>query len=373
MGMGDFGKYAAPADADEFFRQDGAYVQGLARKLLGAGGNTQDAEDAAADIMERLLVAVNAEGRNALRQYDSSFVSAKTGQRVSWRAFLSGKVALYMRGKREQVSRRSGRELLLCDTVAGEGGSRWVELFGGESWDDYPSLADDQFVGRMRDYLATVPDDWDGPVSLFSLFSEIAGHLKEDGAVPPLSRLGLSRNQAGRAMRELGQAVRDGMAAPAQEKFNVEGVELTAAEVREAVELLRDAKGNHVHRPLAAHRLQLEAPKGWYHSFSRAERELYPECGMDQQTHKKPADHVKRAVIHRLERMLAEAAPGWKYEGSVLEGVDRKKGYLPAPAAPEPDLTREELLEAELWHVKGLDAAAVDTVLAAVRRLYTEP
>ncbi len=82
---------------------------------------------------------------------------------------------------------------------------------------------------------------------------------------------------------------------------------------------------------------------------------------MDPQTHKKPADHVKRAVIHRLERLLAEAA------GREVP-VPRQS---PEPAALEADLTREELLEAELWHIKGLDAAAVDTVLAAVRKFYT--
>jgi hypothetical protein len=355
------GKYAAPADAEEFYRQDGAYIQGLARKLLGASGNSQDAEDVAADIMERLLVSVNGEGLNSLRQYDSSFVSDRTHQRVTWRAFLSGKVALYMRGKREQVSRRARRELLLCDTVAGEGGTRWVELFGGAQWDDYPALSDDQFVDRMRDYLAVMPDDWGGPASLFAVFTEIAGYLQEDGAVPPLRRLGLSRGQASEAMSRLGYAAREVAASeltgPPPGKFCVEGVELTAAEVREAADLLRAARGNHVHAPLARHRLQLEGPKGWYHQFSAAERQLYPECGIDPQTHRKPADHVKRAVIHRLERMLAEAG-------------GRAPAVLPAPVVPEPDITREELLEADLWHIQGLSAAGVDAVLIAVRKFY---
>jgi hypothetical protein len=362
--MGESGsKYAAPADPEEFYRRDGTYVQGLARKLLGASGNSQDAEDAAADIMERLLVAVNGEGKNALQQYSSSFVSARTGQRVTWRAFLSGKVALYMRGKREQVSKRNGREMLLCDTVTDGAGSRWVELFGGEQWDDYPSLDDNEFCERMRDYLAMLPDTWGGPVSLFSVFSEIAGPLQRDEDVPPLKELGLTRAQAGQALKELGGIIRDGVLGPKLGgKFEVEGVALTAAELREAVELLKAAKGNHVHRPLARHRLQLEGPKGWYHPFSAEERRLYPDCAIDQQTHKKPADHVKRAVIHRMERMLAEAG-GWAAVPEVTCEV----------VVPEPEVTSDELLEAELWRIKGLDAAGVDAVLAAVHKVYGEP
>jgi hypothetical protein len=352
--MGESGKYAAPAGADEFYRQDGDYVKGLVRKLLGASGNVQDAEDAASDIMERLLVSVNADGQNALGQYDSGFTSERTGQRVTWRAFLSGKIALYMRGKREQVSRRTGRELLLCDTAAGEGGTRWVELFGGQEWDDYPSLDDDEFCSRMRDYLAVQPEEWDGP-GLLALFDALSRHVMAGDDGFPLHRLGLSKAASRNAMNHLREAAAASVAGRRPGKVTVEGVELSAAEAREAVTLLKAGKGNHVHAPLRNHRLQAEAPKGWYHPFSAEERRLFPECATDPQTHSKPADHVKRAVIHRLERLLAEAG------GAAPPEV---------PEEPEPELTREELLEAELWHIKGLDACGVDAVLGAVRKFY---
>ncbi len=347
-------KYVAPADAEELYRKDGAYIQGLARKLLGASGNSQDAEDAAADIMEKLLTAKNAEGLNALQQYNPGFVSEHTSQNVTWRAFLSHKVALYMRGKREQVARRYSREPLLCDMVTGENGTRWVELFAPEHWDDYPWLSDDEFADRMRNYLATVTGDWGGPVSLLAVFTELAAHLASGEAGAPLHRLGLSRGDAKKAIEHIRAAVQEAADAPSPGDFCIAGVSLSAAEVREAVDLLKAGKGNHVHVPLKAHRLQLEAPKGWYHEYSAAERKLYPDCCMDPQTHAKPADHVKRAVIHRMERELASAG----------------RQVLP-PAEPVSPVSREELLEAEVWRVRGMDAAGVDAVLSIVRKLYT--
>lgn len=341
------GKYAAPKDAEEFYRRDAAYILGLVRKHLYQNGNVQDAEDAAADIMEKLLTSRNAEGKNALEQYDPDTLSEHTGHNVAWRAFLSAKVMLYIRGKRERISRINGREPLICDTVAGENGTRWVELFGGQAWDDYAVLKDEEFADRMANYLATVPDP--GPVSLFAVFNQILESVKDGEPGLPLHRLGLGRKDARETLGRLREAVRAAAAAPDPGTFDVMGVELSAAEVRDAIDRLKAGRGNHVHTPLRGHRLQAEAARGWYHPFSQLERQLYPECDTDSRTHRQPADHVKRAVIHRLERMLAEAG-------------------LACSGEPE-DVTPDEVLEAELWHIKGLDAEQIDAVLDAVRKV----
>lgn len=350
--MGSDDRYAAPADADEFYRKDGPYVYALVRKLLGAEYQ-KDAEDAAADIMERLLVSRNASGENALGQYSPAFLSPRTKKPVTWRAFLAGKVALYVRGKREQVSRRNGRELLLCDTSVGDTDVRWVEMFGGQVWDDYPSLGDTEFIDRMRDYLATVPDEWEGP-SLFSTFNELVDLLKSGERLTALqARLGASRASTNAAMDRIRSVLKDAMDAPPLPKFEVCGVLLSASEVREAADLLKAAKGNHVHRALAAHRLQLEGPRKWYLAFAAEERQLFPDVRTDPKTHRQPADHVKRAVIHRLERILTEA------------------GMPPLEEDSGEEITRMDYLEAELWHIPGLEPGQVDAILSAVGKVFT--
>jgi hypothetical protein len=351
--MGREFRYQAPANAEEFWDSDGGFIYNLVRKLLGSGVAVQDAEDVAADIFERLLTARNAEGQDILAQYSAGFTSARTGKPVTWRGFLSGKVALYVRGKREQLARRTGRELLLCDTQAGDSGERWVELFGGQVWDDYPSLTDAQFTERMRDYLAAVPDGWDGEGSLFQVFNEILERIKSGERVTQVA--GLSRKDTMAALARIRQVLAQG--GPPPGPVEVAGVQLSPAEARDALDRLRAARGNHVHRALSGHRLMAECPKGWYHGVAAAELAVFPECGVDPregQVGGAGAGHVKTAVMHALARMLA--------------GVPE-----PEPEAePEPELevSRDELLEAELWHIKGMDAARVDAVVAAVRKVY---
>lgn len=338
--------YTAPQDAEEFYRRDAQYVAALVRRFLGPGGNKQDAEDIMADIMAAIVT------KEQYLQYDPEYVSERTGRRVTWRAFLSHKVALYMRHKREQVSRRASREPLLCDAAAGESGTKWVELFGGEVWDDYPSLGDDEFLRRMRNYLATVSGPWTGRYSLFAAFNELLERIKQGedfGRREMQATFGITRAQAEEAMARLHTAMAEGYAAPPVPVFTVCGVTLTAAEVRDAADKLRAAKGNHVHRALSDHRLMAEGPRKWYLELADAERRLFPDVRTGSGTHRKPADHVKRAVIHHLERLLAEA--------------------LVPP--PEPEETRQDLLESELWRI-GLSSQQVDAVLAAVGKVYAE-
>lgn len=356
--------YVAPADADELYRRDGDYILGFARKYLNESGNYQDAEDVASDIVEHLLMPSRKTGLTALEQYDPDTVSDHTKHNVTWRAFLSHKVELYLRGKREQVVRRTSREPLQCDAPVGEDGERWIELFGTAHEDEYPSLTDDEFVSRIRGHLATLPDTYGGRasagdtetwssqpggVSLLAAFDEIRESVVRTDKARVES---LKRVDSRQALETLRAVVRGAAAAPEPGKFDVQGVILDAAEMRDAIDKLRAGKGNHVHVPLRDHRLQLEGPPKWYHPFSAAERKLYPECTMDPKTHARPADHVKRAVIHRLERMLAEA-------GHLVE----------RPEDPEPEVTRDELLEAELWKIKGMTTEQVDAVLDAVRRV----
>lgn len=359
--MGNDNRYVAPADADEFYRQDAGYILALARKWLGENGNSQDAEDVASDIMYLLISSTNSQGENALKQYKPEYESEHTGHRVSWRTFLSGKVHLYMKGKREQVGRRNDRERLWCDAPVGDGEDRWIDHFGGQHLDDYPSMTDDEVCRHLRDYLATLPDVWDSGLrqpggdgqwsyspQSFSLLDAF-DHVRRQEAEGRKLTLPLPRTARDEAMGRLREAVRQAGTAPDPGKFDVEGVILSAAEVRDAVDKLRAGKGNHVHVPLRNHRLQLDGPKGWYHRFSALERKLFPECAMDPQSHRRPADHVKRAVIHRLERMLAEA------------------GVAPVPSEPEPETTATDLFEGELWKL-GLDAPTVDAVLDAAGR-----
>lgn len=345
--------YQAPASAEEFWDRDGAYLFSFVRKLLGPTVSVQDAEDVAADIFERLLSARNVHDQTILEQYSAGFTSARTGKPVTWRGFLSGKVALYVRGKREQLTRRTGRELLLCDTQAGDGGERWVELFGGQVWDDYPSLTDTEFTERMRDYLATVPDGWDGEGSLFQVFNELLETVKSGEKVTTVA--GLSRKDTLAAVARIRAAVAEAAGKPLPGPLEVAGVTLSPAEARDALDRLRAARGNHVHRALGGHRLMLEGPKGWYHGMAAAELESFPECGVDSragQVGGAGAGHVKNAVIHALARLLA--------------GVPE-----PAPEPePEPEVSREELLESELWHIQGMPAAHVAAVLDAVRKVY---
>lgn len=348
--MGHEFHYQAPANATEFWDRDGEFIYNFVRKNLGPAG-AQDAEDVAADIIERLLTAKNAQGQTIFGQYDPDKLSERTGHNVTWRGFLSGKVMLYIRGKREQLQRRTGRELLLCDTQQGDSGERWVELFGGQVWDDYPSLTDAQFAERMRDYLAAVPDGWDGEGSLFQVFNEILERIKNGERVTQVA--GMSRKNTAAAIARIRQVViQSGGQLP--QPIEVCGVALSPSEARDALDRLRKARGNHVHRALAGHRLMAEGPKGWYHDFSRTELVMFPECGVEAREGKiggAGAGHVKEAVMHGLARMLA--------------GVPE-----PALEEPEDEVSREEQLESELWHIKGLDGEKIDAIIAAAQKVY---
>lgn len=359
--------YVPPVDAEDMYRRDGKYILGLVRKLLG--GSLQDAEDVAADITEKLIAS------DVIGMYNPEHVSEHHGKkvRVTWRAFLSSNIAIRVRGKRETLARRAHREPLLCDTTVGEAGQSWAEHALGGNWDDYPFLDDASFFSRLRDYIATVPATWDGPCSLLALFDEMVDRLRR--GEPAMSRrmvageYGISVSAAAARLNGLRESITAaGTDPPGIPEFDIAhtGQSLSAADVRSAAEALRAARGNRVQPALEAiaHPLA-KAPKNWYLKFAREEIRAYPEIKVPIGTHAAGApgegwgsgghsDQVKRAVIHRLERMLTEA-------------------MLPVTAPepdPEPDPTRRDIFESELWHITGLTPEQVDAVIAAAERVY---
>lgn len=333
-----------PRDADELVRIYRDYVIGLVTKL---GIPAQDAEDVTNDILERELAV------GVIDMYNPDFTVSHQGQQknVTFRAFLSARVSLRVRGKRDQIQRRTGRELLICDSPVDEGGTRWIEVFGGKQWDDYADLDATEFITRMRDYLATVPPrSPEDSCDLVALFDELLRQVREEGEVTAQAiqeHFGVTGTIAaawlGRLREIMTQA---GDVLPKPEPRVIGGVTLSLGDVQTAISILRDARGIMVRQPLerAGHPLAA-AEDGWYHVFSLDERKLFPELEVDPQTHKKPAGHVKAAVIHRLERMLGIGM-------AEAEAVAEPELAAVVPAEPEdtdaPPTARDKL-EARLW------------------------
>lgn len=339
-------EYQAPADAEEFWTRDWTYVCKFVSALLRNG---QESPDVAADIMEKLVT------RKVYELYVPGTVSQHTKRKVSWRAFLSAQVALYVRGKGEQVTRRLYREPLLCDAPAGDGSSRWVEMFGGQVWDDYPSLSDSDFVIRIREQLADLPP-WEG-ISLLALFEEVLSLVK-DGEKVTLSYLRRKFGTAAPgAFTQLREAISGPVTVPVT--YEVGGLQLTAAEVRDAAEALKGWKGNQVRRAFTAtgHRLA-GAGTQWYLDFAEEEIAQFPELNVPKKSHKdghQGFGRVKTALIHRLERMVALVA--------VPEAV-------PAPAPePEEDPDPEEVLEYRLRRL-GAGNQDVEELLDLARQAF---
>jgi hypothetical protein len=340
-----------PSSPEEFIRDYRDYVVSLVKRF---GIPAQEAEDVANDILLRQLQL------DILHMYNPDHAVTHQGvtKKVTFRAFLSARVSLYCRGKRDVLQRRAGRELLICDTAVDESGTSWLDVFGGAEWDDYSHLDAEEFLTRMRSHLARVPrrslaDSCD----LVALFDELVREVRENGGISTdavRTRFGISDTTAtawiGRLRRIMGSAGRE---LPPPESYEVGGLQLTPAEIREAVEALRKAKGIMVRQPLASagHRLASAPDAKWYLPFAKEEIKAFPELEIDPQTHKKPAGHVKLAVLHRLERMLG-----------LVE--------VSAPAAPpeEPVLGPvqiPEIIEARLWQC-GVPPQDIKEILGMV-------
>lgn len=337
--------YEAPSSVEEFCKRDADYVFRLVRKLVD---NTlpasQDAEDIAADILEKLIA------RDVISMYRPDHVSVHNGRNVTWRAFLSAQVSLYVRGKRAQVNRRNEREMLLCDTSVGDGTTRWVEQFGGTSWDDYPSLSRVQVLERLRNYLATVQVSW----PILTVFEEMVDCVEQSRRftrVTVQEKFAIRESEAKTWSYVLRNELKKALQSPPiTERYPVGGLLLSAAEVREAANALKRARGNHVLPALteAEHRLAAVG-KTWYLKYAAEEIKLFPKLDQAPAGGGRHGDKVKKALIHRLERLLVP---------------------VPEVVEVEPEVSSKELLEFELWRIPGLTSDQVDGVLGVIARFY---
>lgn len=354
---------AAPADVDELCSDYLPYVRHLVRKLGGI--SAQDAEDVAHDILARLIE------RDVIGMFDPEHEITHGGKKIppNFKTFLSNQVALYVKGQRDRLGRISRREPLLCDRPE-DGGGTWVEVFSGQQderdqhklWDDYSHLNAEEFVTRMRAYLTTLPPrSKRDRCNLLALFDALVSQGLTEGKVDYArvqQEFEISPTSAYTWVARLRDVLK---AAPTGKPqagmvWKVGGVALTEADIAQAIEILSSkAGGIMVRQPLAkaGHKLMAAEDPNWYHPFSEHERKLFPELEIDPATHKKPAGHVRKAVVHRLQRMLAEVAG-------------------PGPAAEaEPVVdTPEDLLEAELWKL-GADMAAVDKIKELAQAAYS--
>lgn len=310
-------KYKAPATAEEFWLRDWDYVGKLTRTLLRDEAKA-DAEDVAADIFEKLLA------RDVPSMYKGDVVSVHTKRRVTWRAFLSHQVALYVRGKQEQVDRRAWREPLWCDAPVGDNGDTWGGVFGGQVTDAYPSLPDSEFVFRAREYLAGLPE-WEGP-SLADLFEEVLASFADTGKVSVAflrKRLGLTQGQASEYLAALRREISSGVGIPA---FDVGGIWLTSAEIEEAARLLRESKGNHVLPVLAraGHHLAV-AGKTWYLKVAAQELRDYPELAIPRGAHAKGGhgNQVKASLVHWLERAVGSSHEALSHPWTLISDMEQ--------------------------------------------------
>jgi DNA-directed RNA polymerase specialized sigma24 family protein len=324
-----------PVDNEDMVRRYRGYMKGLVRKL---GIPSQEADDVTNEILTRLME------RDVIGMYEPD--------KGTFRNFLSAQVARYTSGQRDKLRRSSTRELLMLDAPADNEGHPWIEIFGGaQIWDDYSALDAEQFVQRMRAHLATIErrSRRDG-LSLVKLWDEIIAEIRESGEFTSAriqQRFSVSDTTASgwiRRLRAVAGRRMDGLTDPMPE---VAGVRFSIADIRLSLECVRKyERGNHMPKN-ADHPLGRHPDPRWYHTVARAELKEFPECKQARAAGKggAGAGHVKAAVVHFLERILAEA--------DVPE--------IAPPAQPEPEepLTQREQLEAELWR-HGFSAERVD-------------
>jgi hypothetical protein len=337
--------YAAPGSAEEFERLDGPRVRTFIAGRLSEY-RAEDRADAAAAIWTRMVE------NQVWEQYRSTHVSAHTGRLVSWKYFINSKALLYVRGWREKLATGEWREPLRCDAPVGDGASTWAEVHGGGVTDSYPSLAGDDSFEALRDFLALHPPS-PAPCSMVALLDELHDRASMGEKVTRSAvaeRFGLSVAQAAEVLASLKAALKDAKGAELTvHRVTLGGVQVTAADVRTAIDRLKAAKGNRVSPAWRGHPLE-KAEQGWYVRYAREELKRFRELRGRKGGHYEGGharDDIKRALIHRLERVLTE---------------------LGAPE-PEPEVTAQDLFEAEL-HRLGIPLDKMDLVKAAAGRVF---
>lgn len=345
-----------PASMDELDRHYRGFILGMVRK---SGVPDQEAEDVVQYILERL------DKTGALAQYDPHHLTEHQGRlvRTKFSTFLGAKVQLYCRGERGRIGKRAGHELLIMDAPV-EDGTNLAELLGpAAACDDYSGLEAAEFIAAMREQLAAVPPRSSRDTcDLVSLFDELVAEITETGGFTYAGickRFGISGTTAAAWLARLRRVMKQALGRPS---VSIGGVSLMLEEVAAAVKILRERGGTAVAQPLraAGHPLA-NAEKGWYHPFAKEEIKKFPSIAVEPGTRTRHEGHVKIAVIHRLERILAEV--GAQVPVSV-----------PSPR-PEPEaepVTAEEEFEAALWrHIT--DSAEMDRLKALAQRAYAVP
>jgi hypothetical protein len=345
---------AVPVTYDELADLYGDRIHKFVRGRLGRFLQPCDVEDVYGYVMMKLVET------DVISQYDPGHIGGN-GRPVAFLSFLMTKTALYMKGKAESISIKSGREPAFCDAATGTDGSTWAEMFGPAVCDQYPSLPDTEVMDRLRAALEGQDGPKDGP-SLVELFDGLADEVAAGRNITPTlirRRWSVSQQEAGGYLSELRAAlatVVDG--APEQARYEMPGtgISLTASEVRAAIGALRASKGNRVlpafeaiGSPLAA------AGKTWYLAPAKAEQKLFPylvpaKGGHYEGGHGSP---VKAALIHWFERMLAG--------GRAPSSPD-----LPPEPPPSPWIPVEQALAG----LPGATPAKVAAALSAAREAF---
>jgi hypothetical protein len=263
-------------------------------------------------------------------------------------------VALYCRGRREELQRRGGRELLVIDTPAEEGeGSRWIDSVAGQV-DNYPALSDSEVLERLRGGLARCTPPEGGP-SLVSIFDAMTARHEAGQPMSPAAmrkQLGARDTaQAGEWLADLREALRV-VASP--RRYEVGGMLLSGAELRAAVDALKATRGNRVlpafanaGHPLAG------AGKTWYLKFADETLARYPECRVAKGGHYEGGHfgRVKAALIYGLEMMIDAG---------------------PAPVVRDDERRAWALLEAAVGQLPGITPAKTETLLELARLVLAE-
>jgi hypothetical protein len=315
----------------------------------------EEREDVLQYILQQFLI------RDVIRMYKPGFVTDRAPNGVTFRSFILGQVPAYCRGKGEALARNSRREMCTADAPVGDGHATWIEqVTKGDGRDEYPSLADEDLLARLRRHLADRPGSGDGP-SPAELLDHLAARA-EEGKDPErgLARhFGLDEATAAARLAGLRAELHAAVSRRHPEaSAEVGGVMLSLSQVRSAAALLREAAGNQVLKvwQKAGHPLA-EAGKDWYVPWAKQELAWYPHLRGEKGGHFEGGhgSPVKRGLIHRLERLLTGEEPS------------APKPLLAPAAEPETWLDRAE---AALWSAPGATLETVESALELVRTMF---
>jgi hypothetical protein len=158
----------------EFWRDYYPLAVSIVRNM---GIPAQEAEDVASNVMTALIE------QDVPGMYRPDHVSGHTGSAVGFKSFIAANISIRVRGQRDKLGRLAKREGISTDASTDEGTS-WLELFGGSWWDDHSYLDAEEFVGRMRTWLALQPPRSDlDRCDLVALFDEMVREIEAEGRI----------------------------------------------------------------------------------------------------------------------------------------------------------------------------------------------